>query len=149
MTLPILLNRNVYRCVGVPVPRCGMTAVLLTMVAFLVAAAAPPPDPIVLTEAVQGRIVDVRVGQCVIVELPENASTGYRWAVDRADPALVDAAEGSASYPAGLPGAGGRAQWRFTALAPGTTAVVLKKWRPWEGEAGVVARMRFGLRIGG
>jgi hypothetical protein len=37
----------------------------------------------------------------------------------------------------------------FTAKAPGTARVVLKKWRSWEGDAGVVERFRFEMRIGG
>jgi inhibitor of cysteine peptidase len=106
-------------------------------------------DPIMLTEAAQGQTVDVHVGQSVVVDLPENASTGYRWGFDHADPALVDATQGQARYPSGAVGSGGRAEWVFTAKAAGTTEVVLKKWRSWEGDAGVVERFQFSMRIGG
>ncbi len=107
------------------------------------------PDPIMLTETAQGSTVDVAVGQSVVVELPENASTGYRWVVDHIQPPLVEAAEAHPRYPSGAVGAGGRAVWTFTAKAPGSAAVVLKRWRPWEGEAGVAERFRFVMRVGG
>jgi inhibitor of cysteine peptidase len=116
-------------------------------------AAVPPmeatamPDPITLTQAAQGSTVDVTVGQSVAVDLPENASTGYRWAVDHIDPALAEAAEGQPRYPASGVGAAGHAVWTFTAKAPGSAEIVLKRWRSWEGEAGVVERFRFTMRI--
>ena len=47
-----------------------------------------------LTSADNGRTVDLRVGDQVTLRLPENPSTGYRWAVDAADASLVEIQEG-------------------------------------------------------
>ena len=37
-----------------------------------------------LTEADNGQSVQVRQGDAIIVRLPENPTTGYRWHIDRA-----------------------------------------------------------------
>jgi inhibitor of cysteine peptidase len=105
------------------------------------------PDRIVLTEQNQGQAVDVRVGQPVVLSLPENATTGYRWAIDHLDSSLVQASETAARYPSTAAGSGGRVEWEFVAKAPGNTEIALKQWRPWEGDRSVVERFRVQLRI--
>jgi inhibitor of cysteine peptidase len=120
--------------------------------AFMACAAAGParvdmPESIILTEQDEGKTVDVHVGQTVIVSLPENASTGYRWAIEHADPSLVEAREAEPRYPSGAVGAGGRAQWVFLAKIPGTTLITLKQLRPWEGDASIVGRFHVQLRV--
>jgi len=103
--------------------------------------------PMTLTEADNGKTVTVRVGETVAVTLQENASTGYRWAIDGAGPALVTVHGPDASYPSGAVGSGGLVRWAFEAKAPGATNVALKRWRPWEGDASVVQRFGFPLSI--
>ena len=107
-------------------------------------------DTVTLTEADQGRSINLRTGESATIDLPENATTGYRWAVDRADSSLVSVQDGPARpSTSGAIGSGGRRSFIITAIAPGTTELVLKRWRSWEGEGGVVERYRIGLRIGG
>ena len=60
-----------------------------------------------LTADDDGRSATLKVGEAVTVTLPENASTGYRWAIDSADPALITISEPAASYQAGAVGSGG------------------------------------------
>jgi inhibitor of cysteine peptidase len=100
-----------------------------------------------LTEADDGKSVTLKQGETVAVTLAENASTGYRWAVDGADAALVTVRDPQASYPSGAVGSGGSVTWTFVAKAPGSTTVTLKRWRQWEGETSVVQRFRFKLSI--
>ncbi|MBS0643801.1 MAG: protease inhibitor I42 family protein [Proteobacteria bacterium] len=128
-----------------------VVAVALLAAAMPVAGKGPVmAETVILTEADQGRTVDLHTGQSVTVDLPENATTGYRWAIDRADPGLVSVQEGPArSATSGAIGSGGRRSFVITASAPGTTEVVLKRWRSWEGEGGVAERYRVALRIGG
>lgn len=101
----------------------------------------------VLTAADNGRIVELPVGDEVALRLPENATTGYRWAIDSADANRVDIKEGQYVSTSEKMGGGGEAQWLIKAKAPGATSVKLKRWRQWEGESSVVERYEITLRI--
>ena len=105
------------------------------------------PDKITVTERNEGQTITVRVGQPVVVSLPENATTGYRWAVDRVDPETVEIREGESQYGSGAVGTGGRAQWIFVPKARGTVSIALKRWRHWEGDASIVERFRIQLQV--
>jgi len=96
---------------------------------------------VVVDQSQADRRVEVSVGQTVSVGLPENASTGYRWAVDRVDASVL--ALERAQFTAGARpamGTPGLRTFRFNVLAPGDTELVLKRWREWEGENSVVER---------
>jgi inhibitor of cysteine peptidase len=101
----------------------------------------------VLTEADNGKTIELCVGGEVVLRLPENAATGYRWAVDAADGNLVEVKEGEYLAMSNAVGSGGEAQWIVRAKAAGATQVKLKRWRHWEGERSVVERFEFTLRI--
>jgi predicted secreted protein len=101
----------------------------------------------VLTAADNGRTVELPVGDEVALRLPENATTGYRWAIDSADANLVDIKEGQYVLTSEKMGGGGEAQWLIKAKAPGATSIKLKRWRQWEGESSVVERYEITLRI--
>ena len=105
------------------------------------------PDGVSLTEQDDGATIDVRVGQAVIVNLPENATTGYRWAIEHVDPRRVEVREAEPQYPASAVGSGGRAQWLFLSRASGMTRITMKQWRPWEGDTSIVERFHVQLRI--
>jgi inhibitor of cysteine peptidase len=80
------------------------------------------------------------------VRVPETATTGYRWQVERSE-GLV--AEGD-SYDLGTnmqPGAGGVREFRFRATAPTTTTLELKHWRHWEGESSVTERLSADITV--
>jgi len=103
--------------------------------------------PLILTAADNGRAVDVHLGDDVALRLPENATTGYRWAVDYADANLVDVSEEQPVSTSENMGGGGEAQWSIKTRAAGATSIKLKRWRPWEGESSVVERYEITLRI--
>jgi inhibitor of cysteine peptidase len=123
------------------------------VVAFFVACAATGQaqvemsEKLRLTEQNDGQSVEVHVGEAVTVSLPENATTGYRWAVEEADASVVEVREGQAHYTSGAVGSGGRVEWIFLPKAPGTTLITLKQWRPWEGASSIAERYRFTLRV--
>jgi inhibitor of cysteine peptidase len=106
-----------------------------------------PKKAVVLTEKDHDRTVDVHVGETVSVSLPENATTGYRWAIEQVDPQLIEARAAEPKYPANAIGSAGEVEWDFLAKAPGTTAIVLKQWRHWEGDASIIQRFRIQVRI--
>ena len=106
-----------------------------------------PKKAVVLSERDHDRTIDLHVGEAVSVSLPENATTGYRWAIEEADSQLIEARAAPPKYPANAVGSGGEVQWDFIAKAPGTTSIVMKQWRHWEGDASIAQRFRIELRI--
>ncbi|TKV80111.1 hypothetical protein FDV58_17840 [Bradyrhizobium elkanii] len=82
--------------------------------------------------------VAVRVGDDVIISLPQNTTTGFKWDPLSHTDHLTH--EGTDSAPAGTttPGASGAAvTFRYKVMKPGAAAVVLKLWRGFEPDAGV------------
>ena len=89
-----------------------------------------------LTSADRGKTVALKPEQELIVRLPSNATTGYRWAVETLDVNVVTYLGSTYNAPGdGLIGQGGSEDLRFRAIAPGQTALVLKYWQPWSGES--------------
>lgn len=98
-----------------------------------------------LTEADNERTVELRVGEGVRLTLPENATTGYRWAIDRLDRDVVEEA-GSEPHPSrGAIGSAGNVTFDFTARKAGSSEIALKYWRHFEGDASIVKRFSFRL----
>jgi inhibitor of cysteine peptidase len=128
-----------------------MTAAAVTAVAAVTAPAmaggSVSGQTVHLTEQDAGRQVDLHLGQSCVVTLFENATTGYRWAIDAIDPSLLETAEVKPSYPGGAVGSGGHVAWRFVAKAPGTTSVNFKLWRQWAGDSSIIRRLSFEFHI--
>lgn len=99
---------------------------------------------IVLNQANNGETVKLRLGDEISLRLAENATTGYRWHIDRAegvveeeDSASKSAAPASPSGPNEqnpIMGRGGLREFRFRASKAGTGRLALKYYRQWEGE---------------
>ncbi len=89
--------------------------------------------------------VELAVGDDAVLELPENPTTGYRWAFEISDSAIASV-DGSQFRPrSSQMGSGGDRLFKITALAPGSTEITLKRWRAWEGEGSV--ERRFALQV--
>ncbi len=102
-----------------------------------------------LTAADDGRSVDLRVGDRLVLRLHENASTGYRWTLDVDDargPVLSVQALGFQAASAAV-GSGGDALWLLGAQAPGSVTLRFRRWRPWEGEGSVLQRFTVTLQV--
>jgi inhibitor of cysteine peptidase len=125
----------------------GLATLLSVGVSLVISSPKEVKMSTVLTTADNGRTVELPVGDEVALRLPENATTGYRWAIDSADANLVDIKEGPYVSTSEKMGGGGEAQWLIKAKAPGTTSIKLKRWRQWEGESSVVERYEITLRI--
>ena len=118
----------------------------LLYVTSAVSAGAEKADPMQsLTETDNDRTVDLRVGETFRVRLPENATTGYRWTIDRLDDEVVEAVGSESDYAAGSIGSGGAITFTFRAKKPGTGDIALKHWRHFEGDASVTNRFRLRL----
>ena len=81
---------------------------------------------IVITEADLGREVAARVGDAVVVQLPENPTTGFRWALASPQGDVLDLAHDDfqASAQTGV-GAGGMRLFRFGAKRAGNGRIQL------------------------
>lgn len=98
-----------------------------------------------LTEADNDRTIDIAVGDTVRIGLPENATTGYRWAVDRVDGEAIEAVGSEPHYAGNAVGSGGDVTFTFGAKKSGSGEIVLKYWRHFEGDASVQKRFRVRL----
>ena len=58
------------------------------------------PMMLELTQADNGKSVEARPGDLIVIRLPGNPATGFRWTVDKLDPLCVEA-QGSSFSPAG------------------------------------------------
>jgi len=102
---------------------------------------------VVVTKAQHGRVLAVKVGDSISVQLAENPTTGYAWALDAIDATLLEV--GVPAYrgvDADL-GSGGVKTWTLRARAPGRARVGLKRWRHWEGDESIVERLAITLDI--
>lgn len=81
-----------------------------------------------------------RVGDDVELRLPENATTGYRWAVEQAGGPVLALHEQTARYPSSAVGSGGEAIFRFRVAAAGSGELALTLRRGWEGAAAAIQR---------
>ena len=88
---------------------------------------------IVVTEADLGRQVTARVGDAVVVQLPENPTTGFRWALASPQGDVLDLVHDDfqTSVRAGV-GAGGLRVFHFGATREGSGRIELKLARAWE-----------------
>ena len=100
-----------------------------------------------LTEAQQGGSFTLRVGDAIVVTLPENPTTGYRWSPVSLDQTLL--AQEAHDYHAGGPGvgSGGTVVWRFRAKHEGRTRLEMKKARSWEAGAGPAGQFAVSIEV--
>lgn len=96
----------------------------------------PPPQPVTVSAAQSGTSVELAAGQALLVRLPSNPTTGYRWvyvepkdAVLRVDgPSAFEAAQSAAN----TAGAGGTEIWKLAPLKAGQQQLRFEYRRPWE-----------------
>jgi len=106
------------------------------------------PSDRTLTQADNGTTIETLPGGRILVRLPENPTTGYRWTLDMGDERVISpisseyAPRGDAAV-----GASGNAVLVFEARAPGEGTIRLKRWRDWEGEASVRDRYEVKVRV--
>lgn len=101
-----------------------------------------------LTQGDDGKRFEVRAGSPIVVALPENPTTGYRWAVDQSDDRLLTLRDSDYSLPMGG-GIGGSGTRRFTfeTSGTGTARLKLKLWREWEGDSSVSSRFSITIEV--
>lgn len=102
---------------------------------------------LLIAENDNGRTVDIRLGESVRINLPENATTGYRWAIDRYDDQFIEAVANEQHYTENAIGSGGEVEFIFKGKKIGSGEIMLKHWRHWEGDASITSRFRLCLNV--
>ena len=105
------------------------------------------PDYI-LTPDNHQRSLAVSPGDSIVLRLPENPGTGFRWLAN-AEPSggLVPSADNFEQPGPTLPGAAGQRVLAFHANLPGSYVLRAKLWREWEGDRSVTARYEFPIVV--
>lgn len=114
--------------------RCLWAGMLCLMV---LTASCSSADSVNVDATSNGKQIELKTGQTLVVTLESNPSTGYAWAIAQVDESLLQS-QGEAEYQEKstggerLVGAGGAETLRFTALAAGKTTLELVYQRAWE-----------------
>ncbi|MDI2591776.1 protease inhibitor I42 family protein [Pseudomonas sp. N3-W] len=117
------------------------TRLFVPIALSLLAACATHPKQNVTVEKQSECPVRLSNGQNLIVSLPSNPTTGYRWAIqDSAGGVLRALSPEVYSNPddGGIVGSAGLSTWRFQAFAIGTGRLRLTYSQPWEPEVPAV-----------
>ena len=100
-----------------------------------------------LTEQDNGRTIEIKTGEQLIVVLKENPSTGFLWQVDAVDPAILRAGESGFTPKVTKIGSAGFRRFPFDAISPGAVAIRAKLWRSWEGDASTTERFEIAVTV--
>jgi len=127
-----------------PLP-CSSIAVLLLLLVASCSNIKGARHNVDLGEESNGREISLNVGDTVILRLPENPTTGYRWTLEK-DGSPVCSKIGDSFVPPAdsRPGSPGTHEWRFRAEKPGAAAVEMRLIRKWNGDS---ATRSFALRL--
>lgn len=94
-----------------------------------------------LTEADRGQQVDLAPGQTIRILLPENPTTGYRWAVVESDTSVIELEQDDyGPNQGGAVGGSGQRSFTFRALGPGRAGLQLSLRREWESNVPATAQ---------
>ena len=109
-------------------------------------------NDVTLTEANNGEAIEIRQGDAIDLQLPENATTGFRWQLVSANGLVEEPAQDQARAPSAPEqsprmGAGGIRVFRFRARTSGRGRLELKLWREFEGESSVLKRFACDITI--
>ena len=105
--------------------------------AFQPPAAPPSPGELTLSEADNGRQIELAESEMLVLELESNPSTGYGWEVQEMDRTILRQVEEvgvgfEPSSKSNLLGAPGTQILRFAGVSKGQTLLKLAYRRPWE-----------------
>ena len=103
---------------------------------------------VTLTPADNGKTVDVHKGNKIVVQIDENLTTGYSWALDKdvGDSVSLQNSDFTPAGKAGI-GAGGQRIFTFVACKEGAAVIKFKRWREWEGDKSIADRFGFTIRV--
>jgi inhibitor of cysteine peptidase len=103
---------------------------------------------IVIVQSDRGTEFEAHPGDLIVIRLPENPTTGYRWELDAADDRVIALQDSdySAASSAGI-GGGGTRTFGLEVHRPGTVHVQLRLRREWEPEQAAVDCFEVTIRV--
>ena len=100
-----------------------------------------PLPSMTLTEADKGKSITAKPGDTIAISLPENPSTGFRWALEARSDAHLELVDSTyIAAPGTAAGRAGRHVWNFKIRQAGDVRLALKLWRAWEGDKSIADR---------
>jgi inhibitor of cysteine peptidase len=101
-----------------------------------------------LTQVDKGKSITVHPGDEIVITLPENPTTGYRWAIDQTNESiLAPQAPTFTPTPRASIGAGGARTFLFRAKQSGTVHLQLKLFRAWLGDSSIIDRFNATIQV--
>ncbi len=108
---------------------------LLGLSLLTLAACAHKPSEVTVEDSQGECPLSLDNGQTLVLNLPSNPSTGFRWDLSKAAPKVLRSL-GPEVYSnpeeVGIVGSAGRSSWRFQAYQSGEDELLLQYRRPWE-----------------
>lgn len=106
---------------------------------------------VTITPESAGRTIELRSDQELLVRLPSNPTTGYRWSLPAAPPDVLKL-EGTPAFErnpagAGVVGVPGTEVWRFTPVRKGQQTLLFDYRRPWEADAPPAHQLSFTVAV--
>jgi inhibitor of cysteine peptidase len=99
-----------------------------------------------VTQADDGKELELSLADVITLHLPENPTTGYRWALEETDGVTLETSSyAQASHSA--VGGGGERTFKLRPLKTGDVSVRLKRWREWEGDASITETFQLKLQV--
>ncbi|NTW00974.1 MAG: protease inhibitor I42 family protein [Oscillochloris sp.] len=104
---------------------------------------------VTLTQADSGKAISVKQGDTFQINLDENPTTGYRWAMDSQDTQVITLISDTYTTTSSgtMLGAGGTRMLTFQAATTGTIQLKLKLWRAWEGDSSIGQRFETSITV--
>ncbi len=111
----------------------GASALVFALAVMAGAAGCGGAESVDLTQSSDGTTVSGRVGDAVVLTLPENPTTGYAWEIETSDGLRPDTDEYLPDDTSGESvGAGGTHRWEFTITEGGEQTIAGVYRRSWE-----------------
>ncbi|MGH7346453.1 MAG: protease inhibitor I42 family protein [Candidatus Rokuibacteriota bacterium] len=128
-----------------------MSVLLLTIAACALVGPARPGVAVTITPESAGRPIELRTDQALLVRLPSNLVTGYRWSLAAA-PSDVLRLAGPPAFERDTTGAGGVGApgtevWRFTPAGKGERTLLFDYRLPWDVDAPPVRQLSFTVTV--
>jgi inhibitor of cysteine peptidase len=100
-----------------------------------------------LSQADNGKTIQMHVGETVTLALDSNITTGFAWVIAKNNNSSLTLKQSDYATSGSLDGSGGTQIFTFVAKKTGTTNLQLKYWRSFEGPTSIVQRFAVTVQI--
>jgi predicted secreted protein len=100
-----------------------------------------------VSEQQNGARITARVGDVIVLHLPENATTGHRWAITSLNEARFVVEDSGYRRQGRAVGSGGEVYWKLRARSAGKSRIELVNRREWEGDRSIIDRFAIDAEV--